>query len=166
VVIPATRSILLLVFLSAWLVGWAFGEVMVTRQLFSGRAREGGLFLAAWLTMWTVGGAAAIYAWLWMAVGKEIVSLRPGVLSIRRDVFGLGRSHEYDLAHVRGLRLSPQVSDPFGRTSGTRFWGIGGGLIAFDYGAKTFRFGAGVDEAEASQIIGELKARHSFEGAA
>jgi hypothetical protein len=166
VVIPAKGHILLVLFLTAWLVGWAFGEVSVTRELLFGRPREASLFLAAWLAMWTVGGGWAIYTWLWMAVGKEIVSLRPGVLSIRRDVLGLGRTHEYDLAHVRHLRLAPQASDPFGWSGGMRFWGMGSGLIAFDYGAKTFRFGAAVDEAEASQID-EFKARHSFvEGAA
>jgi hypothetical protein len=42
------------------------------------------------------------------------------------------------------------------------FWGIGGGLIAFDYGAKTFRFGASVDESEARDIVSELKAIHAF----
>ena len=40
--------------------------------------------------------------------------------------------------------------------------GIGGGLIAFDYGAKTFRFGAGVEEAEAQGIVTRLKSRHAF----
>jgi hypothetical protein len=43
-----------------------------------------------------------------------------------------------------------------------RFWGIGGGLIAFDYGAKTFRFGASLDEAEAQDIVKELNRRHKF----
>ncbi len=30
---------------------------------------------------------------------------------------------------------------------------MGEGLIAFDYGARTFRIGSGVDEAEAKQVI-------------
>jgi hypothetical protein len=36
------------------------------------------------------------------------------------------------------------------------------GTISFDYGAKTFRFGAGLDEAEAHQNITQLKSRYSF----
>ncbi len=31
------------------------------------------------------------------------------------------------------------------------------GTLAFDYGAKTFRFGAGIDEAEAKQIVAEIQ---------
>jgi hypothetical protein len=45
-----------------------------------------------------------------------------------------------------------------------QFWGIGGGPVTFDYGARTFRFGASVDEAEARDIVNQLKAQHSFHG--
>jgi hypothetical protein len=33
------------------------------------------------------------------------------------------------------------------------------GMLAFDYGCKTFRFGAGVEEAEARVILQRLKSR-------
>ncbi len=39
------------------------------------------------------------------------------------------------------------------------FWGVGGGTIAFDYGAKTYRFGAQLEEAEAKQIIQAVRER-------
>ena len=35
------------------------------------------------------------------------------------------------------------------------------GTIAFDYGAKTFRFGDGLDEAEGRQIIKKIQAHLS-----
>ena len=41
-------------------------------------------------------------------------------------------------------------------------WGTGG-LLAFDYGAKTVRFAASIEEAEASQIVSDLKALHTFQ---
>ena len=171
ITIPASRNVLILLFLSAWLVGWAIGEVMVTRELLGDDARghgPGDLFLMAWLTIWTVGGAGAVYTWLWSAVGKEIVHLRPDALTVKRDVLGFGRTQEYDLAHVRNLRVSGGVpADAFSWKSGMRTWGSGQGIIAFDYGAKTFRFGGSLDEAEAAQLISDLKQRHSFqEGAA
>jgi hypothetical protein len=36
---------------------------------------------------------------------------------------------------------------------------MGTRTIAFDYGAKTYRFGAGVDEAEAQAIVDTLRER-------
>lgn len=154
----------MLLFLAAWLVAWAFGEVSVAREIVSGRAKEGALFLTAWLALWTIGGAFALYAWLWTLAGREIILLQPDVLSIRRDLLGVGPTREYDLTQVRRLRVAPLAADGFAWGNTTRWWGVGGGAIAFDYGSKTFRFGAGIDEAEGRQIIDELKSRHPFEG--
>jgi hypothetical protein len=33
------------------------------------------------------------------------------------------------------------------------FWALHGGIMAFDYGAKTYRFGFGVDEPEAQELM-------------
>jgi hypothetical protein len=97
-----------------------------------------------------------------MAKGREIIILRSGTLAIRRDVLGLGRTCEYDLAHTKNLRLSPVTWNPYDFSAAMSFWGVGGGLIAFDYGAKTFRFGASVDVSEARDIVSEFKAIHAF----
>ena len=162
--IPAKRNFFAVAFLGFWTIGWACGEVFAIRQLFFEVKGENfpAIFLMAWLGAWTVGGVVAIYTWLWMVVGKERIVLKPATLSIQRDVLGFGKIREYDLNHVANLRLSPQTYNPFDMSSSLRFWGIGGGLVAFDYGAKTFRFGGSIDEAEAQNIINELNKRHKF----
>lgn len=40
---------------------------------------------------------------------------------------------------------------------------IVGDNIAFDYGAKTYRFGSGIDEAAARKIVGLLQSHDHFE---
>ena len=76
VTLPARRNWLVLIFLSAWLVGWVFGEVMVPTQLFGRTGKTGvDLFAAAWLVMWTIGGGFAIYIWLWNLVGREAIDV-------------------------------------------------------------------------------------------
>ena len=164
IVIPARRNFFTIAFIGFWLIGWACGEVFAIRQLFVvGKSPDfPGLFLLAWLGGWTVGGGFAIYAWLWTVVGKERIILRPGTLATKREVLGFGRSREYDLSHVSNVRISQQSHNPFDFGSGMRSLGIGGGMIAFDYGAKTFRFGASIDEVEAEDIVEELKKRHTF----
>src|SRR5438552_4179152 len=91
IVVPAKRNRLILVFIGAWLIGWCCGEAFAARGLLTGTAGGSTLFLAAWLIMWTVGGAFAIYTWLWTAFGREVVTLCPGALVLKRDVLGLGR---------------------------------------------------------------------------
>jgi hypothetical protein len=45
----------------------------------------------------------------------------------------------------------------FGWSRASNFWGTpNNGLLAFDYGSRTFRFGGGVDEAESKQILDEI----------
>jgi hypothetical protein len=164
IVIPAKRNAFLILFLTAWLVGWCFGEVFAIRELALGQSDAPKLFVGAWLLMWTVAGGAAIYTWLWMARGIEVVLLRGDVLALRRDVFGFGRTREYDLSHVSNLRVASSAWNSYDWTGAMQFWGIGGGPVAFDYGARTFRFAASVDEAEARDIVKQLKAQHSFDG--
>jgi hypothetical protein len=160
--IPSAKNWFLILFIGFWLCAWAFGEVSVIHQLAAGNANGAGLFMFGWLGAWTVGGCAAIYFWLFTMAGHEIVSLTPTSLAIRRDILGFGRSSEYDLPSVKNLRIDNTPINS-GYNGGFSLSTPFGGKIAFDYGAKTFRFGGGVDEAEASHLIELLKSRYPFD---
>ena len=161
--VPARKNWFLILFLGFWMIGWACGEVFAVFQLASGKTPFGAnVFLLAWLGGWTVGGAFAAYVWAWMAVGFEQILLRPDALVVKRNVLGFGNDREYDLAYVSNLRAAPTTFNPFAFSSSLQFWGIGGGTVAFDYGSKTFRFGAALDEAEAQELVQRLRARHAF----
>ncbi len=164
--IPAAKNWFLTLFIGFWMCGWVFGEFFAIQELLSGKmtASGGSVFLVGWLGAWTVAGCAIFSYWMWNVAGHEIISLTPASLSIRRDILGFGRSREYDLPSVKNLRMdrTPKNSS-FALNSPSQ--SIFGGAIAFDYGAKTFRFGGGVDEAEASLLIGLLKSRYPFDSA-
>ena len=115
--------------------------------------------MLAWFGVWTVGGLLAIYAWLWQVLGKEIVIVHGQTFTIRRDLEGFGFEKEYDLLQMRNLRLEQVGFNPIDFSSSLQLWGIGGGVVAFDYGARTYRFGAGLDEAEAKQAMTAIKKR-------
>jgi len=159
--IPARKHLFALVFMPMWLIGWSVGELSAIRELVSGDGSPM-FFLGTWLTLWTLGGGAALFTWLWMIRGREIIRLRYHALVIRRDLLGLGREKEFDLSHVTNLRVALPTWTPFDWNAAMQPWGQGTGRIAFDYGADTIRIGSGIDEAEARQIVGELKSRHAF----
>lgn len=163
--IPSTKRWPLILFMGFWLCGWAIGESFAIRELATGKMPLAGkLFLVGWLGAWTVGGGFAIFFWMWNLAGHEVVSLTPTSLAIRREVLGFGPSREYDLPNVKNLRVDSAFSRnglEFSLTSRSMF----AGSIAFDYGAKTFRFGSGVDEAEASHLIEVLRSRYPFDSA-
>jgi hypothetical protein len=163
VVIPVRRNWPLLVVVPLWLGLWTSGMAGVAGEIRSGRARGGEAgFFEVWLVMAVAGCAAVVYAWLRNAIGREVVGLRPGALVIRRDVAGLGFNREYSLADVRNLRVSVPPSDA-GRWSSPIRLGREPGVIAFDHGARTVRFGEGLDEAEASLVLAELGVRDGIQ---
>ena len=100
---------------------------------------------------------------LWQVLGKEIVTVRGQTLQTRRDIGGFGFGKEYDLPRMRDLRVEQVGFNPLEFSSSLQLWGIGGGTIAFDYGAKTYRFGAGLDEAEAKLAVTAIKKRHRIQ---
>jgi len=164
--IPVRRNWVVLVIGPVWLALWITGIVGAAGQVVSGRARGGEAeFFEVWLAVAVAGAATVVYAWLWNAIGREVVGLRPGLLVIRRDVAGLGFSREYSLADVRHLRVSVPPSDA-GRWSSPIRFGREPGVIAFDHGARTVRFAEGLDEAEASLVLEEMGLREGMRPAA
>ena len=53
--------------------------------------------------------------------------------------------------------------NPLDVSSSLQLWGIGGGVIAFDYEARTIRFGAGLDEAEAKEVVTAITQRYRIQ---
>ncbi len=171
ITIPTKKNWFLILFLGFWLMGWLFGEVAAIHQLIRGHPPHGAnlhpsaprgmnLFLVPWLGAWTVGGGFAIFAWLWNFAGVERVVLGPSTFTTKREVLRIGPVKEYQLSSVSNLRIDALPALFNSRMS--PFPMMGGGTIAFDYGAKTYSFGMGLDEPEAQQIVERLKSRHSF----
>ena len=159
---PPRRSRYAMIFLPVWLAGWAAGEIFGAQTLL--RGGDSSSFMLIWLCAWTVGGIFATFAWLWMLTGKERVILKPDALVHRYELFGIGRSREYELSHVRSLRVSPEPSDSLGGGWKRNSIYFGGGVVAFDYGAKTVRFASSVDEAEGKMIVDRILRRYPFAG--
>ena len=161
IVIPCGRSLFIILFLGFWICCWAVAEVMVPAQFLNGDApSENMSLMVVWLAVWTIGGMVAIYAWLWQMMGKEIVTVHGQTCTTRRDIGGFGFNKEYDLGQISNLRTEPVGFSPLSVSSALQLWGIGGGVIAFDYGARTYRLGAGLDDTEANQAVTAIKKRY------
>lgn len=171
--IPSRKNWFIILFIGFWLIGWAVGEVSVIGILSasvdgvlsnglpmisaSGPDIFNGLFLFAWLGGWTVGGAFAIYAWLWQVKGIERISISNQAFIVEKIVPIWKRKRKYHVKDVVALRLSHTSPSMFTMSGNMEFWGMSGGRLAFDYGAKTVQFGLCLDEAEAMFLIKDIK---------
>jgi hypothetical protein len=168
-------------FLPIWLIGWAAGWILVitvlTAQLLgiapesygldTGFEQVVGLY---WLVMWTYGGISVTKLFLWERIGKEIIVFTRQSITYRRQLPGSKYADEYTAEHIRDLRVSPVEGSwrEWHKNSRLRksrmFWEFTdafteAGTIAFDYGARTIRFGSGLGTPEAQHIVFTITAR-------
>ena len=161
----AQRSLPAALILALWLVGWGFGEAIALRQLFFTDAPvTGSWFLGLWLLLWTGGGLLAAGALLRSLGAREVIAVEGRTLTLRPGPFG--RTRRFDVDGIRALRLDPVVPavTPFppldpevvgqqGRDPGRP------AAVAFDSGGRSWRFGAGLPDAELAQARAALAER-------
>ena len=156
---PARRNWLILLVLTAWLCVWTFGGTVAMSEVLHPGPDQA--FLVLWLVGWLLGELYAVSILLWQLAGREELTFSGGNLIHRVAVGALGHAREFSGANIKHLRPSLEASAPW---TDQRRWrpplfGSGHGAIAFDYGAKTYRIGAGLDEAEGRLVLAEIQKR-------
>lgn len=149
-------------FYPVWLLVWGFVASFVIFQVLPGKISAPGMppfFLFLWLTAWIAGGVLVLLSFLWITFGMEEVRVTSEELVLERRVFGLRWVRSFNRADISRLRVSPNPPPPWWQqNNGEQFINPfeNKGNLAFDYGAKTYRFGRGIDEAEAFTIQDRL----------
>jgi hypothetical protein len=96
------------------------------------------------------------YHWLWMLAGREVIVIKPETLCVRIELVGWGRTQEFDMAHVRDLRVATLWFNPWRASWEHRF--IGNPVaLTFDYGAKTFYLAKSLEEGEARLLLASIE---------
>lgn len=159
--IPMRRNYFLIAVMAFWLFFWAHSLFQLAPQIQHPSQTMHNppppeLF-PIFIVVWIIGGVFAVTVFFWNLAGRERIALQSGGdLTIRREVFGLGWTRHYELSAVKALRVVESGVDAvFGLRQSDPF-GVRGGPFAFDYGAKTIRFGAGLEVAEAKYVLSKL----------
>ena len=93
--------------------------------------------------------------------GEEIITVDKEALKLGRQIFGLGPIRSYQIAEIKHMTVSPTGDkDPWETIREHKL--IRSGLIQFDYGLKTIRFGGEFDLAEARQLVEIFKLSNNF----
>jgi hypothetical protein len=159
VIISARRSPFVNFFLLVWMVGWSIGEIEIAGKLLSQGAETPDAFMVFWAFGWTLGGLLAVFIYLYNMKGREIVRVSDAELVRKRQYVWFSRSKNYAMEQMAHLRLTDIDPSALEMGGGMEFWGLSGGSISFDYGPGIEKFGLGINEHEASQIIAVIKNR-------
>jgi hypothetical protein len=155
IIIPRKWSWVVFVVLPLELSLFAFFAYILFRSWISVLAAPGPLlpklFLTAFSLVWLYLFGRVVFPWFWNLGGRHILVLDDSVLSLRRELFGLGRTQTFDTRSVSRWRyVSEQVrgkqpSFPSG--------------FAFDFAGKEIRVGTSMEEAEVKQLFAQLSRR-------
>lgn len=116
-------------------------------------------FGLVWVAGWTYGVCFVLYKLLWGLTGKEVMEVSRQSITLSRRILGFSRPKEYLAEHINDLRAVPCAGSIWPGAAWSGFWTSRLYTLAFDYGARTFRFGAEAEEAEAKQILAEVLRR-------
>ena len=161
IVLPSKRNFFHIIWFVLGLAMWVFmtgSVVSITSLLLIGLGSNNGKWIfigfLAFMLLFLAGlGAYIIYSLLWQFIGKEIIIVKNDTLRISHQIFNRNKFLEYSISSISDLRAS--IPQPVLFNSVKIFKNISGqnGMIAFNYGAKTVRFGFEIEEAEAKQIV-------------
>jgi hypothetical protein len=144
-----------------WLAMSAF--VIVFMKVRWDREFDGSfLVFFIWFVLLTIAGLSRALMLLWDLAGKQIIVISSSAITVSHNLFGLGGSSEYKSEHIRDLRVSQWIKRYNNRLFLPfvyQFAVFADTPLAFDYGAKTYRFGNNIDESEARQIIAIIHQR-------
>ena len=153
----------MMILFSVWLVGWAGGETAAILTFVTGHPyMKGGpsIFLLFWLVIWTIGGFNAVFAWLWSFAGREAILIDDRAMVVRREAGPWRETSTLGLEGISDLRLSPleEMSSLWSQERNDRLMGLGGSIACVCH-RQTYRFGVGLSEPEAKQVIGAISER-------
>ena len=162
--VPLGKSRSKAIFLTVWLTGWAFGELLAGLTIFMiffGILTRGDLpqemnvmiilFIILWCIGWTFAGYFAIKEWLWNIFARLTLYRDESFLTIEERTGWKSNRKIYDLDRIQHFRIE---TDP-GRQKGNII--SSPGIFAFEYQGNTVRFGRGVSHPEALAVKKKLE---------
>lgn len=146
--VPAVRNIPLILFLLVWLAGWSAGEIFALHEIITGGFGAVDLFLVVWVSAWTIGGLAAWHFLLWQMFGVERLFVTGGAVVTESGFGPLRRRRVWRLDEV-GNPARTYVETRSGQNSAV-------GTISFEADGRSYRFGVGLTETEAEEVLAAM----------
>jgi hypothetical protein len=140
-----------LVFLAIWLTGWTVGGIAAIDALPTVGWGER-LFLLLWLCGWAFGESFVTCAIAWQLFGRELLIVTPEQIEVRKEVGRFARTKFYEVGLVGDFEGARVPSDQDERPRKDF-------CLEFVYDDSTVRVGEGMGEREAEHIAATVSTR-------
>lgn len=159
---PSKKILPFILVFGVWSLMWLAMEIGLIATIFTPtkyNILNVSLFII-WFVFWNLLGAILLYNLLWQLIGREEIQITNQSITVSQVILGYKRSKEYLAEHIRDLDIAwASMNDLLFRRMSIPI-GANFGMIAFDYGARTFKFAGVIEEAEAKQIIAEIQRKY------
>lgn len=140
-----------LFFLAFWLLGWTAGGVAASSQLLNANPGKAVFFLL-WLCGWALGECFVVGVIAWQLFGRELLTVTPSCLEVRKGIGRFAQTNRYDAALVQSITTArvPHDDDEKPRNDF---------CLQVSYNDDTVRVGEGMGESEADYIASVVLSR-------
>ena len=140
-------------FLTFWLICWTFGGVAVLIALVVADSDwPGRAFMLLWLCMWALAERAVSVMIAWQLFGREVLTITPQYLEVRREVGPIARAKRHAVGLVHDVSAVRVPTDE-GESAREDF------CLRFSYGGEAVHVGERMDEREAEDVASTIRSR-------
>lgn len=155
--VPSVKQIPAILFLLAWLLGWAAGEWFALHEIASNGVSVISAFLLVWVTVWTLGGLGAVFVVLWQLFGSERLFITSGAVVTDWGFGPFRRRRVWAPGEATGFRKSTPTM--------RKGWLVAARGISFDAADAVHNFGNSLSSDEIAVVLAAI-ARHLPDAAA
>lgn len=139
-----------------WLIAWTLCGGIVFWEYFKLTDGDTKLWVVVWLAFWFYFEYTITKAFLWRRSGKEKIKIKPGHITVKREVNRKGKLKSYELDAVSDFRIVEEANSLL-RALNNSYWAVAGETLAFNYYGKTIPFGLQLNEAESKELYRLIK---------
>jgi hypothetical protein len=143
--------------LLAWVAAWTLCGLYVIYAYFNLPPGQERSFTLAFLAFWTYFEVRTVRVLLWRMKGFEKWRLKDGVLTVKDEILGYGRAHDYFVENIQRLGLLAIDRRSWKWQLNESFWVMGGERLGFEHLGKKIALGKGLTDEEAARVVKVLQ---------
>ena len=127
--------------LIAWFSAWSFCGAVFIGYAYTSEDKNQQIFFVVCSSLWLFFFVRIAKVFIWRRIGKEIITINPGEVTIKNAFGRFGRTEKFASHNIFKLGVIKKSPTNFFAFLDDSFWIIGGDKVGFNYNGKKIRLG-------------------------